>query len=225
MTVDPSRPPDVPSGEVGSPRPTAPDRDAGAPTAPVRSPSAEGWSAWSAAAVPVVPPPGPAPGLAWAGFWRRFGGCLLDWVLVLAVAAVGIALAGGTDVTSRTITVAGGSVATTTISVNARGMLVVGLVALAYLAGAWAVAGRTLGQAAVRVSVHRLSDGGRPRPLQAGVRAAWFAGPWLLGALSPALWLLGMVVAALGLLVAAWEPRRRGWHDMCAGTVIVRPWP
>jgi uncharacterized RDD family membrane protein YckC len=225
MTLDPSRPPDVPSGEVGSPRPMAGDPDAGGEMANDRSLSAKGWSAWSAAAVPATPPPGPAPGIAWAGVWRRIGACLLDWVLVFAVAAVGIALAGGADVTSRTVTVAGGSAATTTVSVNARGMLVVGLVAQAYFSVAWAVAGRTLGQAAVRVSVHRLDDGGRPRPLQAGARAAWFAGPWLLGALSPALWLLGMVVAAVGLLVAAWEPRRRGWHDMCAGTVAVRPWP
>lgn len=173
----------------------------------------------------LAPPPGPVPGLVWAGFWPRLGGCLLDWVMVLVLGGALVVLVGGADEVQHVISGSQGPLVVTTWSLNGRGYLAVGLAALGYFAVAWASAGRTLGQATVRVTVLRLADGQRPRPWQAVVRALWFSGPWLLGAASSGLWLVGMLAAVVGLGVAAVEPRRRGWHDLTAQTVAVRPWP
>lgn len=72
----------------------------------------------------------------------------------------------------------------------------------------WVVTGWTPGMRAFGLRVVRERDGGRVRPIPALVR------------------LIGYSVDVLGLFVGfAWiliDRRRRGWHDILAGTVVIR---
>lgn len=85
-----------------------------------------------------------------------------------------------------------------------------------------AIGGQTVGKMILRLRVVRLPDLGRPGPSRAFIR--WFvpAGvAYVLGSV-PAPW--GFVTGALALgvfLYALIEPRRRGLHDLAAGTVVV----
>ena len=96
---------------------------------------------------------------------------------------------------------------------------------IVYFSGSWYAVGRTVGQAAVRVTVVRAADGGRLQPWQALVRGMWFWGPWAAGILSGGLMFLLGLVSILGLLAVAWDTRKQGWHDRTARTFAVRRWP
>ncbi len=77
-----------------------------------------------------------------------------------------------------------------------------------YFVASWATTGQTFGMMLCGLRVVRGTDGGRVSPAGAILRLA------------------GMIVAAipleLGLIWAAFDGRKRGWHDMIAGTVVIR---
>jgi uncharacterized RDD family membrane protein YckC len=77
-----------------------------------------------------------------------------------------------------------------------------------YFVVAWATTGQTLGMMLGGLRVVRGTDGGRVSPAGAILRLA------------------GMLAAAIpleiGLIWAAFDGRKRGWHDMVAGTVVIR---
>jgi uncharacterized RDD family membrane protein YckC len=88
-----------------------------------------------------------------------------------------------------------------------QGLFVDLLAGAAYFAGGWAVGGRTPAQLLLRIKVVTVE--GRP--------------PGLLRSL---LRYLAMIVAVvplgLGLIWAAFDTRKQGWHDKLAGTRVVR---
>jgi uncharacterized RDD family membrane protein YckC len=90
---------------------------------------------------------------------------------------------------------------------NAAGWVGVGLLAI-YFVGCWAATGQTVGMALAGVRVVRSSDGGKIN-WTASIRR-----------------LVGLVVAIgclyVGVIWVAFEPRKRGWHDLLGGTLVVQ---
>jgi len=126
---------------------------------------------------------GPAPGLAFGGFWIRFVAYVIDAILIGVVfeivAAVSVSLA-----------------------------VLVYIVALLYFPLCWGLLGQTIGMMPFGLHVVRNADGGK---------LTW--GNVIMR-------LIGFIIASipfdLGLIWAAFDSRKRGWHDMIGGTVVVR---
>jgi uncharacterized RDD family membrane protein YckC len=78
---------------------------------------------------------------------------------------------------------------------------------IGYFVVFWSTAGETPGDRVMRIRVCMANGGGPPRPFRALVR---------LGAL-----ILAAIPLFAGLLWILVDQRRRGWHDMLAGTVVV----
>ncbi len=87
------------------------------------------------------------------------------------------------------------------------GWIALPFVALGYMPYLWWKRGATFGQSALGLRVVREQDGGPIDGGQAFIRLiGWFVSAWVL---------------YLGLIWVAFEPRKRGWHDMMAGTVVI----
>ena len=164
-------------------------------------------------------PPGPAPGLAYVGFWHRTGGYLIDVVillipLILIISAFShetASLEAGVVVKSRAI--------------DAAGYLVAGFATMAYFGGSWYAFSRTIGQRMVDIRVVRAIDGGALDGAAAAKRAGYLAAGTLVGAIHPALGSLVGLLLFVGLAMLAADPRKQGWHDKLAQTVVIKRWP
>jgi uncharacterized RDD family membrane protein YckC len=77
-----------------------------------------------------------------------------------------------------------------------------------YFVVLWATTGRTFGMVLFGLRVVRSADGGRVGLRRAMLRLVGF--------------LLAAVPLEIGLVWAAFDVRKRGWHDMVAGTVVIR---
>jgi uncharacterized RDD family membrane protein YckC len=77
----------------------------------------------------------------------------------------------------------------------------------AYFVVWWSLAGQTLGQRAMQLMVLTTDGAGPPTPMRSTVRVLW----------------LGLCIVPLfaGFLPALVDDRRRGLHDLVAGTVVV----
>jgi uncharacterized RDD family membrane protein YckC len=77
----------------------------------------------------------------------------------------------------------------------------------AYFVIWWSVTGQTLGQRAMQLTVLTADDHRLPTPIRSTVRVLW----------------LGLCILSLflGFLPALIDDRRRGLHDIVAGTVVV----
>jgi uncharacterized RDD family membrane protein YckC len=201
------------------PYPSTPAYPSSYPVAPVGYPAA-----------PTIGPAGgygPMPGLVYAGFGARFLGYLLDSLIVFAVEAV-ISIPFVVVAIFRFYqdhpVVPGQSPATLPADISARFALVgvIGAVLSAlYYGGLVAWQGRTVGQRAVGAFVVRAEDGGRLPTERALLRAAIFWGPGVLG-LIPVLGTVSGLLALIGLLSVAWDPRKQGWHDKLGRSLVVK---
>jgi uncharacterized RDD family membrane protein YckC len=147
---------------------------------------------------------GPAPGIKFAPHGGRFLAYILDGLIVTAVLIVmTIALSLVLVGIDRS-----GS-ATAVVAVIGTVVYVIGvlLVALAYFPYFWAKNGQTPGMRPFHLYVVRDSDGGKISGAQAFVRLLGF---WV----SAAVFYLGFVWVFI-------DARRRGWHDLIAGTVVI----
>ena len=176
-------------------------------------------------AFPPPPPPGSLPPPAWqapppayaayspepqfvvryAGFWIRVAAYLIDWVILsvawflLSIAFVIIAVILNPNVVSDSQSSA----------VNLTSNLASLLVTFAYFAGLWTLNGCTYGQRWLGMRVVDAATFQPPRPAQAALR-------WL------GLW-LSFLALFIGVIWVAFDPRKQGWMDKLAGTVVVRP--
>ncbi len=190
------------SGSTGS-TPPEPPAAAPAPAAPADDP----------AAAPRRPPPsqweapeyvaGPAPGYAFGGFGERLVAYIVDIVITGFVIIV-IAILGG-------LVVAGGA-ATNNGVLAGTGLVVLVLalliIPLAYFPYFWARDGQTPGMRMFGLKVVRDADGG---PISGGQAVLRLIGYWVSGA-----------VFYIGYIWIFIDKRRRGWHDLIAGTVVVK---
>ncbi|MGD0018077.1 MAG: RDD family protein [Candidatus Limnocylindrales bacterium] len=81
------------------------------------------------------------------------------------------------------------------------------IVAIPYMPVMWWKKGSTLGQMAFGLRVVRAVDGG---PISGSAAFIRFIGIYV-----------SAICLYLGLIWVAFEPRKRGWHDMMAGTVVI----
>jgi uncharacterized RDD family membrane protein YckC len=155
---------------------------------------------WAVPAEPV----GPAPGLRFAPHGPRLVAYIVDSILLVGLAviislplatAVGVAAAGGDE----------------PIAV-AFGLLIFAAllaVTLGYFPWFWANGGATPGMRLFRLRLVRDHDGG---PVGWGAALLRLLGFWVSG-----------LVFYLGFAWILIDSRRRGWHDLLAGTVMVQP--
>lgn len=174
------------------------------------------WDGYRWMPNPVLPPPpsgypggqpgypapvaGPAPGLAYAGFGIRFLAYLVDSLILFVVFFVLAAVTGGFVRTSP-------DTGETTLNGTAYGLAFVA--GIAYMVGFWGARGQTPGMMALNLHIVRAQDG---TPIDFGVAVIRYVG-----------YVVSSIPFGLGLLWAAFDPRKQGWHDKIAGTLVIRP--
>ena len=218
-------------GPPPMPDPASAPPPAAAPAAPAAAPAAPAPSAWQAPA-PVVAPAGPAPGLAYAGLGVRIVALIIDYILLLIVFLfVSIALGAiflGTLINGGT---AGALVAGVLLAIA---NLVISAI---YFIWTWTNPDlrASLGQRALGLNTLNATDGAtltRPQAVRRwlylfGLVAFASAMQSALSATS-----LGTLGSLIGLLAFAYEifllwttyqsPTKQGYHDVQAGTVVVK---
>jgi len=159
--------------------------------------------------VPKAAPPGPAPGLAYGGFWIRTLAYLID-LIILVAATLGVSYATGIEFLEVT-TEEFRTGEFQSVRVFGSPTPIAWLVTFGYFVGSWALFGRTAGMAPFRLRILRATDGSRLGPGRASVR--------FLGML------LSFFIFFVGVIWVAADSKKQGWHDKLAGTVVVRPRP
>jgi uncharacterized RDD family membrane protein YckC len=162
------------------------------------------------------PQQGPAPGIAYAGFWIRLVAVILDGIIVGVPLAIIFFVAEGSAVTdyANCLNSAGitGTLATTCESsfLGSVGYFeLIGLVVeLAYFVILWSQLGGTLGQRMLGLHVVDAATG---RNIGIGRAIGRFVGYVISG-----------ICLYIGFIWAAFDPRKQGWHDKIASTFVVR---
>ena len=207
----PNRPEDATQGVPPTPPPAYPPPaypPAGPPPAYPASPPPPPW------AVPAEPA-GPAPGVRFAGHGARLGAYILDAILVGFVATALVILmmvvffgslewsidANGDVIVGDTGAAAGA------IGLFLLGSLLITIFALLYFPFFWARGGATPGMKVAGIRVVNDRDGSR---IGWGAALLRLVGYWV----SAAVFYIGFV----WILV---DSRRRGWHDLIAGTCVI----
>jgi uncharacterized RDD family membrane protein YckC len=144
---------------------------------------------------------GPAPGLAYAGFWVRWVASLLDGLILIIPVFIVAAVAGGFVKTD--------AFGATTINGSAYALTI--LLELAYFLVCWGALSRTPGMMALNMRIVRVEDGAPIDFAKAGLRLVGFV--------------ISYAAFCLGLIWAGFDPRKQGWHDKIAGTFVVRSVP
>lgn len=163
------------------------------------------------------PPPSPyggyapqpyAPQVTYGGFWIRFVALIIDSVIVaipviiLAVivgAVIGIGTAASNSSTEQTNAAANGA----TGIVDLLGFLI----NAGYFVFFWSK-GQTL---AMRLFRLRVVDANTGQPIGVGRAILRYIGYFISG-----------IVCYIGLIWAAFDSRKQGWHDKIAGTVVLQ---
>ena len=125
---------------------------------------------------------GPAPGLAYGGFWIRLLAFIIDWVILAIIGGV-LGRAGAFGVST--------------------------IIGIVYYIGFWGARGQTIGMMPFNLRVVR-NDNGMPIT-------------WSNAILRYIGLIISVLVIFIGVIWVAFDARKRGWHDMIGGTVVVRP--
>ena len=164
----------------------------------------------------AAPPRGPAPGLAYAGFWVRAVAYLIDGIILdVPILLVVFAIAGsssGSITCSYTNVAAGQTLQCTGLGAAGATLgliwLFLLLVAFVYFPAMWAWQGQTLGQKVFGLYVVDAHTGLRISASRALLRYLGIViGTWAL---------------FIGLIWAAFDVRKQGWHDKMASTFVVK---
>jgi uncharacterized RDD family membrane protein YckC len=182
-----------------------------------------GYGGPGGGAAPWQQPPetvGPAPGVRWAGHGARLGAYILDTIIVgtvlsILLVAVMVPLFGST-LTS----VDWGRYQDTPYLTPDQAVEIlrpifiliplafgISLLGMLYFVVGWARGGQTLGMKAAGIRVVRDRDGGR---IGWGAAIVRLVGYWVSGA-----------AMSLGFIWILIDGRRRGWHDLLAGTCVI----
>ena len=223
MTDQPPPPEGIIPRPADVPVATAPGAPAPAPVAPAyAAPPPQQPVAWSGYQAPAaaVGAAGPAPGWEFAGFWVRTIAWVIDgfilgaittffWFVVLAVsAAIGLGAAASVttdaNLTEEQVAVVGVGIL---LAFTLLGVLTLCITVL-YFVLLWVKRGATIGQSVLGLRVARERDGG---PIGWGTAIVRYI-----------MLMIGFWIFYLGVIWVAFEPRKRGWHDMVAGTLVVK---
>jgi uncharacterized RDD family membrane protein YckC len=137
----------------------------------------------------------------YGGFWIRVVAFILD-AIIIGVVATALSPLLGLGPMVDTSTEAGA------VRVNYTANAVSTLLGLVYFIGFWAWRGQTPGMIPFRLRVIRASDGSKP--------------DWVVGLLRYVGLIISLVVLFIGVIWAAFDSRKQGWHDKIAGTLVVR---
>lgn len=160
------------------------------------SPPESGWTA-----PPVSTPvtrPGPMAGVHYAGFWVRTLALILD-VIVLVVITSALSPLWGPQIT----------VTGTTVTIHASANAFGTLIGLVYFIGFWAWRGQTVGMIPFGMQVVGVADGKKIDVVRGVLRYVGI--------------IISVIPFFLGLIWAAFDSRKQGWHDKIAATVVIRP--
>ena len=152
--------------------------------------------------------PGPGPGMEFAPHGPRLAAYILDGLLLtfmitaLTLVITAVFFAGGPTIDPNDIA---NPRLITFISVLIFAIL---MVTLAYFPFFWTRNGQTPGMRPFDLFVVRDQDGGR---INAGTALLRLVGYWVSG-----------FAFSLGYIWILIDKRRRGWHDLLAGTIVVR---
>jgi uncharacterized RDD family membrane protein YckC len=163
---------------------------------------------------------GPAPGVRFAGHGARLGAYIVDGILVSVLVsilffAIAIPLFGSTLSSIDWTRYQNGDYLTASDAMDLLRPLLalipltfgMGILAMAYFVVGWARGGQTLGMKMAGIRVVRDRDGGR---IGWGAAIVRLIGYWISAA-----------VFYLGFIWILIDGRRRGWHDLLAGTVVI----
>lgn len=159
---------------------------------------------------------GPAPGLAYAGFWIRFLALFIDSIIIGVPLVVVFFLTEGSSLSGYADCIrsaaAAGSIATTCSGAFTSSLAYFELIAFGveavYFVGLWSGLGGTLGQRLLGLHVVDAANG---RHIGIGRAIGRFIG-----------YLISSFCLSIGLIWAAFDPRKQGWHDKMASTFVVR---
>jgi len=203
--------------------PTAPDPGASAPPTPTAPPPQSSWPPPEQQPASWTPPPpelGPAPGLKFASHGPRLlayiiDGLIIGIVLTTVIVILSIVVFGGSWMAGlRNEDFQDGNLSPAAIGTIVSFVFLVlflSLLAFFYFPFFWARSGQTPGMKLFGLYVVRDSDGGKISGGQAILR---LFGYWVSG-----------VVFYLGFIWILIDARRRGWHDLIAGTVVIEHVP
>jgi uncharacterized RDD family membrane protein YckC len=140
------------------------------------------------------PQPGPAPGVAFADYGARLVAYIIDIVITIVLVIV--------------LAVVAGVLALALPVLSILPILAIIIIPLVYFPYYWSKTGQTPGMKQTGIRVVRDSDGG---PITTGAAILRLLGYWVSGA-----------VFYIGYIWIFVDKRRRGWHDLIAGTVVVK---
>ncbi len=127
---------------------------------------------------------GPAPDLAFGGFWIRVVAFTIDWISLVIVEVILLS------------------------SLGVIGQAIGGIISIAYFIGLWGTRGQTVGMMLLGLRVVRNADGGK---LTWGNAVLRFIGLFV-----------AFACIDIGVIRVAFDARKRGWHDVIGGTVVVQ---
>jgi uncharacterized RDD family membrane protein YckC len=143
---------------------------------------------------------GPSPGLVYAGFWVRLVAAVVDLAPIVVIAA--LARVPGVSASC------GSGSALCDYPTHALGGVVIAGALGVYLVAAWSTMGASIGQRLLGLRVVRAADG---RRVSAGRALRRYLA-----------YLVAAAPLAAGLIWAGFDAQKQGWHDMAAGTFVVR---
>jgi len=160
---------------------------------------AAGWE------VPADASLGPAPGVLFASPGARLGAYVVDILVQVGVAIVVFVIAG--VVAGAAALTDSGLLQGSAIIVGVLAILVYFLWTIFYFPYFWARGGQTPGMRVTRVKVVRDVDGG---PVAFGPAFLRLVGYWV-----------NNLTFYIGFVWIFVDKRRRGWHDLIAGTCVI----
>jgi uncharacterized RDD family membrane protein YckC len=150
-------------------------------------------------------PAGPAPGMRFAGGGARLAAFIIDWIVMAIVFVLLLFLLGAIVV--ALLGSSGSEGAGPAVVGMALSVLAFAVFNVMYFPWSWSRGGQSIGMRLMAIKVVRDRDGGPVTFVAAVLR------------------LLGYYLNHLTLLVGfAWilvDKRKRGWHDLLAGTCVV----
>jgi uncharacterized RDD family membrane protein YckC len=136
--------------------------------------------------------------LEYAGFWRRFCASVIDSVLIVVIVYPVLLATYGREYLTSTSFLKG--------PLDFLFSWVLPSIATILF---WMYRQATPGKMAIRARIVDARTGGKPSAGQ--LIGRYFA------------YFLSTIAVFLGFLWIAFDPRKQGWHDKLAGTVVVRP--
>ena len=143
----------------------------------------------------------------YVGFWARVGACLIDSVALMIVLVPVLLVAFGTDYFDAMFISALNPGMTPPSNGLADDALQL-LVAAALIIPFWIYLKATPGKMVIGAEVVDARTGGKLTLAQSVIR--------YLG------YFVSIIPLCLGLIWVAFDPRKQGWHDKLAGTVVIR---